>query len=229
MGQRKTGPILTSTRKDVLRGEYESGTRQTRKEHEDAIKENTELTLRDLQFLYEHLDQEDLEDIIGGGPEVEGGLVTYDDQHDTVQELGFFQAPEFFAEHRDSEGNVWDPEQNPDAKTPWEWYLEVLKESNKATPEMQKTLIDCVAFLCRAAEAGELNVREVIERGVERYYRGHPTKKRRLVNLRIWDEEHLGPRIKADFKGPASFDVPDAGDAIYRYLSREGLTGENED
>lgn len=224
MGERKSGPILTAKRKEVLRGEYESGTRQAKQDHKDAIKENTELTFADLQFLYEYLDQEELEDIVGGGPDVEGGPVSFDDQHDTIEELGWFQSTEFFNEHRDDEGKVWDPDQNADAKTEWKRFLEGLNESNKATPEMQKMLIDSVAFLCRAAEAGELDVEELIERGVERYYRGHPTKDAHMVNLRSVKEEPAGGRIKSDFEGPASFDVPDLGDALSRYLSREGYS-----
>jgi hypothetical protein len=35
---------------------------------------------------------------------------------------------------------------------------------------MQRALVDAVAFLCRASEAGQLEVREVIERGVEKYH-----------------------------------------------------------
>lgn len=222
MTKRTNGPILTSTRRDVLRGDYDAPSRQAELDHRRTIKENTKLGLEDFQFLFDHLNQEDLEDVIGGGPDVEGGPVSYDDQHDVWERMGWAQSPEFFSEHVDDDHNPRDPEYNPDANTRFVRFLEKVAASNKATPETQETLIDCVAFLCRAAEAGELDVQELIERGVERYYRDHPTKKRRMVNLRSWTEESKGGRIKADYEGPASFEIPSMGKARDRYLSREG-------
>ena len=236
MSNRKNGPILTSTRKEVLRREYEKGaTRQAKQDHKESIKENTKLALEDFQFLFDHLDRDGLEDIVGGGPDVEGGPIAHEGNEMGLEDLDWGNATEFFTEYRDRDGKVWDPEQNPEAKTPYEWYREEIKESNKATPEMQKTLIDCVAFLCRAAEAGELNVQELIERGVERYYRGHPTKGSQLVDVRSWSEEKNGPKIEEYCRqterespsrrmrsvGGSYFDMQDAKSAMSRYMARE--------
>lgn len=243
MGQRKTGPILTSTRKDVLRGEYESGTRQTRKEHEDAIKENAKLSLGDLQFLFNHISHGDLSEIIGGGEDPEAGPIAHDGNGMELEDLDWANARKFFTKHVGREGKVWPPDQNPDAKTPYDWYLDELKKPNKATPEMQRTLIDCVALLCRSAEAGELDVHELIERGVERYYRAHPTSDNQLVNLRSWPEEKHGPEIEeywrqtgwnssnsgagdSDKSGSSGYsfgELKDAKPAMSRYLARKNM------
>lgn len=212
------GPLLTDTKKDVLRGEYDSGTRQARDGHEGTIRKNAVGALRDLRFLFNFLGQEELEKAIGGDAERDDGLVSYD-YHTDVPAFASYSL-----EHVDDEGDPHDPEHSPDTKTKLERDLIDLDPTGKATLEMQKTLIDCVAFLCRTAEAGRLDVQEVIERGVERYYRGHPSKDRQIANLRTWREGPKGGRIKANHEGPASFEIPDAGQGIFRYLGREGYS-----
>lgn len=42
---------------------------------------------------------------------------------------------------------------------------------SKASPGTQRALIHSIAFLCRIAEAGQLNIRDVVEQGLETYYR----------------------------------------------------------
>ncbi|SEW20412.1 hypothetical protein [Halobacterium jilantaiense] len=243
MGERANGPILTSTRRDVLQGDYDRPSRQAEQDHKDAIEENTQLGLQDYQFLFNHVDQEDLADIIGGEADSEDGPVAHDSRDMDLADLEWDNAREFFTKQRDQDGRIWPPDQNPDAKIPYERYREELKQSNKATPEMQKTLIDCIGFLCRAAEAGELDIHDLIERGVERYYRTHPTEENRLVDVRSWSEEKNAEKIKAYsrqtdwepsspegeegesatiIEGSSSFDPKEAESAIARFLARDG-------
>ena len=215
-----SGPVLTETKKTVLKGDYTSGTRQAEDDHKTAIRENLVGALSDLQFLFNHLENDELRKVVGGDSEQNEGPIPLDDREAVWQELGFFQDPDA----KDSEGRVWDPEQNPDAKTDTERYFEEYKQQGKADRQAQECLIDSVALLCRAAEMGVLDVHDLIERGVERYYRGHPRKDSHIINLKYWNEEKDAGKIKADFQeGPVTYETPrQMGDGRERHLAREG-------
>ena len=218
------GPILTDKKKDVLYGEYD-GSRQAEYDHREKIRENTEGVLYDLQYLFNHIETEELEKLFWDDfetDEIEPTLASYKSTpRDSGGVLGFVP-DEFFSVHYDEEGNPRDPEYNPDAKTKWQKLLDETIGTKKANPTMQKTLVDCIAFLCRAAESGRLDIHDVVERGVERYYRGHPEKDREIANLNTYKEEDYKGQIIANHKGVEyPDDIPDMGRGALRLLARE--------
>jgi hypothetical protein len=171
-GNENGGAFLTDKRSRFLAGEdvFEGNktAKQTRYNHRRAIRKHSKAAVYDFQHLFNFLDQEELEheDAFGEGHEPTSEDPISRQRHDH----GF--SGNILDEFLDSDGNPRDPdaELNPDAEHQYEKILNELGGSDMATPETQEALTDAVAFLCRAAEAGELKIPEVLERGFERYH-----------------------------------------------------------
>lgn len=259
MTRRKTGPILTDTKKDVIKGNYRNGpdppTRQAEKDHRDAIEENLSGALFDLRWLFRHADQTDLNEIFGQGydslagpvrrvehtrPPIDGlkkqldGKGKPDKSNDGSTEndlsirrpFGWTSTEDAneLVTHVDEQGRVVPKDQYPDTQTKLEQITDRLLGSNKSSPETQEALIESVAFICRAAEGGELDVDQLIAHGVERYYQNSPTKDGYMVTLEKWSEEEYGEALKQKHERATHTKdtTPAPTQAEIRYLEREG-------
>lgn len=221
MAQGPPGPVLTEKRKDVIRGEYD-GTPQAKYDHVKEVIPNIKGGISDLAWLAQHVDHFErpyafeLREIFGEGSDPPDGPVPYLEHRDPI---GFVAT-----ETVNEQGRPVPPEYNPDAPSKVEYLINQIEEPNKASPETQEGLINAVAFICQAAEAGELNVDWLIECAVERYYQNSPTKDGQIIGLKKWDETTTGGILKNEFER-GDFDrdttsVPTS--AVIRYLEREG-------
>ena len=224
---RNNGPILTDAKRNVLTGRY-SGSRQAKYDHKKSVEGNLKPTLTDLQFLFKHLDQDNISRAFGEGCSSDEGPISWE----RPDHAHAGRAPDIVV---NSEGQPVDPEHSPDADHAVEKMLAELEAPNKSSNETQEALIDSVAFLCRAAEAGELNISEVIERGVEKYHRESNHTDECLAVLKTFKEERYKQELKinhrrivehenADMPGePDLLDIPISKRASYRYYKRENL------
>jgi hypothetical protein len=163
--------ILTKKQREYLQGDFLPGSETTRAQsinnYDTRIRKKMKPAVYDLQKLFNHIEQSELEhsDAFGEGHE----QTDSDPIPRTIQDHSFsgFLPDEYV----DESGNPVDPdpEVNPDATHQLGKMLKELKGPNKADPHTQEALIDAVAFLCRAAEAGELKIPDVLERGFEKY------------------------------------------------------------
>lgn len=250
MVNRVTGPILTETRKDVVQGVYDSPSRQAENDHWNAIEENLTGALFDLQWLFNHADQKDLIEIVGSECEPDVGPIPrlehvrppigelkeqlYGKQTESTDKssqeklhprrpfglMSDEQANEL-AEHVDEKERVVPESEFPEAQTKLEQIIERLLKPNKASPKLQEVLIDSVAFICRVAEAGELNVDQLIEHGVEAYYQRTPTKEGQMIHLQRWSEEKWGGILKRKGDDRTRNTTPAPTHVENRYLRRE--------
>jgi hypothetical protein len=222
----KKNLILTTKNRQYLAGDFDpagaSRSRSNPGNHDRRIQENTRLAVFDLAHLFRHAEDRHFTRF------AEGWEPKDDDLVDTAQPelIGFVSDGVVGREGTPHEGEQLDPDDeiNPETRSAIAAKLEQQAKRDKAKPDTQRALVDAVAFLCRAAEAGGLDVHEVLERGVERYYRGHPKKDSHIINLQYWNEEKDAGKIKADFQeGPGTYETPrQMGDGRERHLAREG-------
>lgn len=164
------GWVLTETKRDYITGDLvpnsDSHKGNLEKWHSDKVKG----VMTDLQTWFHHLNQETLErpNAFAEGHDREDGSVSSAHDEDPI---GFAQS-DVLETHVDKEGKPRDPDSdiNPNTTPQFEHIINRAKGENKASPETQEALIDAVGLLCRAAEAGQLDVPDLIEQGMERYY-----------------------------------------------------------
>lgn len=192
--------ILSNSQRENLQEGLDSGevSPQTVSNRKRRLREKVKPAVYDLQILFNHLPQPLLEDsdAFGEGYDSNDGLIPRK-RHN--HRTGFI--PD---RHVDKEGNPRDPDPdvNPDAVHEVKKKLDELSVPNKASPETQEALVDSVAFLCRAAEAGELNITEVLERGFERYHEDRserrPNESEKVVKVTEWlyDPTYHQARVK---------------------------------
>jgi hypothetical protein len=162
---------LTSGHRRYLTG-FSEKTGNTEVKSRESIRSRIQETMFDLQLLFYSLETNDMRLAFEGGHGPRDGPVARAEPRvDSVDTWG-----------RRVTGyeNEWGYPQEGDllsgydGKSVFEAAIEHVLEQNpgvsKATPGMQRALVDTVAFLCRASEAGQLDVRKVIEQGVEKYH-----------------------------------------------------------
>jgi len=159
--------VLTKKQREFLSGDFDPGSDQNTLNYRSRIRKSAKLALYDLQLLYNLIDQTELEHREAFG---EGHT---DSENDPVSRgKSDNKGGRFPNEFVNENGDIVDPDPdiNPDARHRVDHFLERLNAPKKAKPETQEALIDSVAFLCRAAEAGELKIPDVLEKGFERYH-----------------------------------------------------------
>jgi len=167
---------LTSDRRRYLTGFSEKDGNTEVKAREE-IRERIRETIFDLQLLFYHLETNDVRLAFEEGYGSRDGPVSRAQPRDLWGWVGTGY------EEKLGYPREGDLATGYDGKSAIEAGLERLIDENpgvsKASPGTQRALVDAVAFLCRAAEGGQLDVRDVIEQGVEKHLRYH--------NRTAWD------------------------------------------
>jgi len=185
------GAFLTDKRSRFLAGEDVfadlATAKQTRYNHRKRIREQSKSAVYDFQHLFNHLPQSELldESAFAEGADADAGPVS------RVRHDGNYggRVPDHYVgdENSPHAGEKVDPAENADSQHKLEQLLEEMNAPRKASPETQEALIDAVAFLCRAAEAGELKIPEVLEQGFERYHEDreerNPNSSKKVVKV----------------------------------------------
>lgn len=164
--------ILTETQRRYLSGEKDVTPSNARNKDSD-IRENSYAAVYDLAHLYRHGEDKHF------SPFAEGWESQEDDPITTWKAGPSIRSNRTYG----AEGSAWEGEElstgeeNPDTTSTGELWLEHIAEEleyDKAKPETQEALVDAVAFICRAADRGELKISEVLEEGAERYLKNRP-------------------------------------------------------
>lgn len=228
------GAFLTDKRSRFLAGEDvfagNKRAKQTRYNHRRKIREHSKAAVYDFQHLFKHIPQSELRDesaFAEGHTSDEGPI-----PRSLHSNRPFGRVPDHHVAKDGTahEGEKVDPEQSPDSQHKVEQLLEEMNAPQKASPETQEALIDAVGFLCRAAEAGELQIDDLIERGVEQYYRQHDKKENRIADLTAEKESRWDQQIRSNFRkksdpendNPDLHDIPVDSITQMRYLQRIG-------
>jgi len=139
--------------------------------YEGKIKDRIYESVLDFQLLFHLYEDRHLRGAFGEGHDPKEGPVS----HAPIRENVGFIGTGF--EEKLGYPREGDKAKGYNGKSELEAGLDNLIESNpgvsKASPETQTALIDSIAFLCRAAEAGQLDVRNLVEKGLEKYHQEH--------------------------------------------------------
>lgn len=124
----------------------------------------------DFQLLAYQLEEEELRTAFQEGYTSRDGPISYLPPNDVSGAVG--PHPDYDRQGYPREGDLGS---GFDGKSKFEATLEhVVRENpdvSKSSPELQRALTDAVVFLSRAAEAGQLDVRDMVEQGLEKYHR----------------------------------------------------------
>lgn len=164
--KKNPGAVLTPTQREFLLGldEKEGGNERA---FRWKIRKRVEESVYDLQLLLYFLDKDDIRYTFEQGCDSRAGPIKHYTPHNAWYS-GTGYEDELGYPREGNEASGYDGKSAIGAAI--ENVIESTPEDSKASPGMQRALVDAVAFLCRASEAGQLEVREVIERGVEKYH-----------------------------------------------------------
>lgn len=168
--------VLTTKNRQYLAGEYnpaEGNSRGNPPNYDTRIQENAYTAIYDLAHLYRHGEDKHFSHF------AEGWEPQQDDPIFTWKAGPSIRYNRIYG----AEGSAWEGEElspgeeNPDTTSTSElWFEQYVEKSeyDKATPETQEALIDAVAFICRAADTGELKISQLLEKGANRYLKNRP-------------------------------------------------------
>lgn len=177
---------LTGTHRQYLSGVVDKQGNVENKTRE-AIRERLKESLFDFMTMFYHLEEKDIRLAFEEGTHRDDGPVRYSMPR---WKWGFIGSP---YDNKPGYPREGDYDSGFDGKSLNEATIEkVLRENSainesalddasmselldatesKASPSTQRALIHSVAFLCRIAEAGQLDIRDTIEQGLETYHR----------------------------------------------------------
>jgi len=162
---------LTDTQRRYLSGEKDVSPTNARNK-DSSIRENSYGAVFDLAHLYRHGEDKHFSHFAEGWEPKEEDPISRWKFGPSMRYNRVFGA----------EGSAWEGEKlapgegNPDTTSTMRLWSEQYAEPeyDKANPETQEALIDAVAFICRAADTGELKISEVLEIGADRYLKNRP-------------------------------------------------------
>jgi hypothetical protein len=213
----KSAALARGQREHILGIDEKGGSNPS--SYEGKIKNRIYESILDLQLLFHLYDDRYLRAIFGEGNNPMEGPVSHDPIRDNVGFIGTGFEDELGYPREGDKAEGYDGASELEAG------FNHLVESNpgvsKASPDTQSALIDSIAFLCRAAEAGQLDINDLVEKGLEKYHREDKDDPR-LVS--VSDEKEQLVRDRAITKIKTGQDIVEGlSDTEMRALERAGI------